>query len=72
MSSSFSLLAQTAMSVAWMNVVVCMRSGKSPYSFTLTGVSAGQVSAQRFWWIGHFCCQCSTVIGNVPQGYTAE
>ena len=32
-----------------MNVAVIRRSGKGPYRFTPTGVSAGQVSAQRIW-----------------------
>ena len=40
-SSSF---AQTTKPVALTKAAVCKRSGKDPYSFTLTGVSAGQVS----------------------------
>ena len=55
-SSSF---AQTAMPVVLINLAVCRRSGKSPWSFSLTYVSASQVSAQRFWRVGQFCSRRS-------------
>ena len=68
-SSSF---AQTATQLALMNDAVRRRFRKGPKSLNLTGVLAAQVSAQSIWWVGQFCSRCSTVIGDVPQGQTAE
>ena len=45
---SSSLFAQTVTPVAPINVAIRRESGKGPFSFSLTGVSAGHVSAPRF------------------------
>ena len=65
-------LTQTATPVALVNVTVLRRFGKGPQSVFPTSVSAGQMSALRSRWAGHFCSRWSTVTGGVLHGHSAE
>ena len=66
------LFALTGTLEAQTYATVLLRLSTRLLIFSLTAVSAGQVSALRFWWFWPSCRTCSTVMDDVPQWHTED